>query len=106
MAVWLQFVRGIGELDMGVPPVMAFDDIASRYDFDLRTGKSETGLKACTFGVHVSMNSDGTEMVSIEEPEEGCGWRLVELRPVSEGTPRLSRNFNRILIRSLLSRIC
>ncbi|KAF5347814.1 hypothetical protein D9756_010294 [Leucocoprinus leucothites] len=55
-----------------------------RYDFDLRTGKSETGLKACTFAVHVNPNSEGVEVVSIEAPEEGSGWRLVELRSVSE----------------------
>ncbi|XP_006456580.1 hypothetical protein AGABI2DRAFT_188477 [Agaricus bisporus var. bisporus H97] len=56
-----------------------------RYDFDLRTGKSETGLKACTFAVYVNVDDRGVEMVSLETPNEGSGWRLVELRPVSEG---------------------
>ncbi|KAF9443387.1 DUF455-domain-containing protein [Macrolepiota fuliginosa MF-IS2] len=55
-----------------------------RYDFDLRTGKSETGLKACTYAVHVNLDSKAVELVSIKAPEEGSGWRLVELRPISE----------------------
>jgi hypothetical protein len=54
-----------------------------RYDFDLKTGKSEmTGLKACTYAVEVK--DDG--FVYVECPEGGTNWRLVELRPVSEGT--------------------
>jgi hypothetical protein len=43
------------------------------------------GLKACTFVVYSNVNETGVEMVSIEAPEEGSKWRLVELRPVSEG---------------------
>ncbi len=41
----------------------------------------------------MNVDSNGTEMVSIEEPEEGSGWRLVELRPVSEGVSLLSKRF-------------
>ncbi|KAG6821268.1 hypothetical protein H0H93_002378 [Arthromyces matolae] len=56
-----------------------------RYDFDLRTGKSETGLRACTYSVEVITDpSDGIDKVWIETPSNGTGWRLVELRPVSE----------------------
>ena len=57
-----------------------------RYDFDLRTGKSETGLKACTYSVEVRLDpKDGVEKVFMETPEGGSDWRVVELRPVSEG---------------------
>ncbi|KAF4582704.1 hypothetical protein EYR40_002628 [Pleurotus pulmonarius] len=49
------------------------------YDFDLKTGKSETGLKTCTYDVVVR-----GDVVWIETPADGSGWRLVELRPVSE----------------------
>jgi hypothetical protein len=59
-----------------------------RYDFDLRTGKSETGLRACTYAVEVVPDpSDGSDKVWIETPAASAGaqWRLVELRPVSEG---------------------
>lgn len=52
-----------------------------RYDFDLKTGKSESGLKTCVYGVEVR---DGH--IFAEPPEEGSGWRLVEFSPVSEGT--------------------
>lgn len=61
-------------------------NLLCRYDFDLRTGKSETGLKACTYAVDVRTDpSDGIDKVHIETPEHGRNWRLVELRPVSEG---------------------
>lgn len=63
-----------------------------RYDFDLRTGKSEMGLKACTYAVRLVPSSGkdhhqsdkSGDTVYIETPEGGSGWRLVELRPVSE----------------------
>ncbi|KIK91231.1 hypothetical protein PAXRUDRAFT_13888 [Paxillus rubicundulus Ve08.2h10] len=56
-----------------------------RYDFDLRTGESETGLRACTYNVKVVTDrSDGEEKVWVEGPDDGTQWRLVELRPVSE----------------------
>ncbi|KAJ7485070.1 hypothetical protein B0H11DRAFT_2018030 [Mycena galericulata] len=54
-----------------------------RYDFDLRTGKSETGLRTCTYSVEVKTEDD-TEKVYIETPSGGTNWRLIELRPVSE----------------------
>ncbi|EPQ53011.1 DUF455-domain-containing protein [Gloeophyllum trabeum ATCC 11539] len=55
-----------------------------RYDFDLRTGHSETGLKACTYKVEIRSDESAVEKVWVETPEEGHNWRLVELRPVSE----------------------
>ncbi|KAL0948000.1 hypothetical protein HGRIS_010622 [Hohenbuehelia grisea] len=59
--------------------------MAWRYDFDLRTGKSETGMRACTYDVDIRANSaDGTRKVWVETPADGTEWRLVELRPVSE----------------------
>jgi hypothetical protein len=62
------------------------NDKLSRYDFDLRTGKSETGLTACTYSVEVRLDpKDGLEKVFMETPERGSDWRVVELRPVSEG---------------------
>lgn len=59
-----------------------------RYDFDLRTGQSETGLKACTYAVQLQpSDTDGDDdIVWVEVPEGGTNWRLVELRPVSEGS--------------------
>ncbi|GJJ14422.1 hypothetical protein Clacol_008686 [Clathrus columnatus] len=41
---------------------------------------SETGLKACTYNVDVRDD----DSVWVETPEDGTGWELVELRPVSE----------------------
>ncbi|RDB21957.1 hypothetical protein Hypma_010953 [Hypsizygus marmoreus] len=56
-----------------------------RYDFDLQTGKSESGLRACTYTVEVKTDTlDGIDKVYVETPSGGSGWRLVELRPVSE----------------------
>ena len=55
-----------------------------RYDFDLRTGKSESGLKACTYAVEVKHDPvDGADIVWVETPEGGNNWRLIELQPVS-----------------------
>ncbi|KAK1232880.1 hypothetical protein PQX77_003993 [Marasmius sp. AFHP31] len=54
-----------------------------RYDFDLKTGKSETGLSACTYPVEVR-EEDDIEKVYIRGPSDGAAWRVVELRPVSE----------------------
>jgi len=65
----------------------------NRYDFDLRTGKSDTGLKACTYNVEVRTDfSDQVHKVYIETPTGGTNWRLVELRPVSEGVPPENAN--------------
>ncbi|KAH9942812.1 hypothetical protein B0H21DRAFT_867514, partial [Amylocystis lapponica] len=55
-----------------------------RYDFDLRTGKSETGLKACTYVVEVRTDDGGVADVWVEAPAGGSNWRVLELRPVSE----------------------
>lgn len=57
----------------------------SSYDFDLRTGHSETGLNACTYAVEVKEGEDGVESVWIETPKSGQNWSLVEIQPVSEG---------------------
>ncbi|KAH7923957.1 DUF455-domain-containing protein [Leucogyrophana mollusca] len=71
----------IEECETGVVAVCPWH----RYDFDLRTGKSETGLKACTYNIEVRTDpSDGVDNVWVEAPEGGKSWRVVELRPVSE----------------------
>lgn len=57
-----------------------------RYDFDLRTGKSETGLRACTYAVEIRTNPTDEHIVWVQTPEGGSNWQLVELQPVSEGT--------------------
>lgn len=58
-----------------------------RYDFDLQTGHSDTGLRACTYAVEVRTDPvDEVEKVWVEAPSEGRDWRLVECRPVSEGS--------------------
>ncbi|KAI5891505.1 DUF455-domain-containing protein [Schizophyllum commune H4-8] len=54
-----------------------------RYDFDLRTGKSETGMHTCTYSIDIRTEGD-VENVYMETPSGGTGWRLIELRPVSE----------------------
>ena len=59
-----------------------------RYDFDLRTGESETGLKACAYAVRLApdvSNGDGVDYIWVEKPSGDSIWRVVELRPVSEG---------------------
>jgi hypothetical protein len=56
------------------------------YDFDLRTGRSETGLSACTYRVEVRTDpTNGVEKIFVEAPRSGTGWIIVELRAVSEG---------------------
>jgi hypothetical protein len=56
------------------------------YDFDLATGKSETGLEACVYEVSVrESGSDGEADVWVEAPQGGTRWQLVNMRPVSEG---------------------
>ncbi|KAH7914842.1 hypothetical protein BJ138DRAFT_1110218 [Hygrophoropsis aurantiaca] len=71
----------IEELETGIVAVCPWH----RYDFDLRTGKSDTGLKACTYDIQVRPgSSDGIDHAWIETPEGGTNWHVVELRPVSE----------------------
>lgn len=58
------------------------------YDFDLKTGESTTGLKACTFQVRV-VASEAGDVVEVENPSrEDDGrdteWEVTEVRPVSE----------------------
>ena len=44
------------------------------------------GLRACTYSVEINNDpEDGLEKVFMEPPEGGSNWRLIELRPVSEG---------------------
>lgn len=62
-----------------------------RYDFDLKTGHSETGLKACTYATDIRVDDEGIEQIWIETPEGSRSWRLVEFRPVSEGQHLASR---------------
>jgi nitrite reductase/ring-hydroxylating ferredoxin subunit len=58
-----------------------------RYDFDLETGESETGLRACTYAVEIRKDEgSGADMVWMAAPEGGSEWRVIELRPVSEGS--------------------
>ena len=77
-----------------------------RYDFDLKTGHSETGMKACTYATNIR-TEDGAEHIWVETPEGGSGWRLVEFRPVSEGahiSTYLAENLGRPLEQSLPTR--
>ena len=83
----LSCARGIGEfcprswVASGV-----FNSYRDRYDFDLVTGKSDTGLQACVYEVRVRQTeSDGEAEVWVEAPRGGTGWQSVNLRPVSEG---------------------
>ncbi|KAE9390401.1 hypothetical protein BT96DRAFT_1064536 [Gymnopus androsaceus JB14] len=56
-----------------------------RYDFDLKTGKSETGLRTCTYAIQVKLDPEsGEEQILMKAPEGGTNWRVVELRPVSK----------------------
>ncbi|KIY44648.1 DUF455-domain-containing protein [Fistulina hepatica ATCC 64428] len=68
----------IEECDTGLIAVCPWH----RYDFDLRTGKSETGIHTCAYRVGVRLYPVPT--VFLDPPRDGTGWRLVELRPVSE----------------------
>ncbi|KAG7449182.1 DUF455-domain-containing protein [Guyanagaster necrorhizus] len=69
----------IEEYDSGA---VAVSKILRRYDFDLRTGKSETGLHTCTYHVEVNADPlDNLDTVYVETPKVGTNWRLVELRP-------------------------
>ena len=63
-----------------------FNCYRDRYDFDLATGKSDSGLRACVYEVRVRQpEPDGEAEVLVEAPQEGTGWQLVNMRPVSEG---------------------
>lgn len=95
----LLYVHGIGmytPLQLSSP----LDIMAHRYDFDLQTGKSDTGLKACTYKVEVKTDpEDNQDKVYMEEPEGGTGWKVVELRPVSEGAYWASIRIPRLIFR-------
>ncbi|KAI8977800.1 DUF455-domain-containing protein [Trametes punicea] len=69
----------IEECDTGVVAVCPWH----RYDFDLKTGHSETGLRACTYATDIR-EEDGIDYILVETPSGGRNWRLVEFRPVSE----------------------
>ncbi|KAI0354431.1 DUF455-domain-containing protein [Trametes cingulata] len=70
----------IEECDTGVVAVCPWH----RYDFDLKTGHSETGLRACTYATEIREDESGIEHIFVQTPEGGRNWRLVEFRPVSE----------------------
>ncbi|KAI0029057.1 hypothetical protein K488DRAFT_80382 [Vararia minispora EC-137] len=70
----------IEEYDIGIVAVCPWH----RYDFNLRTGESVTGMRTCTYAVETRRDERGEEITWLETPEDGSGWRLVELRPVSE----------------------
>ncbi|KAI0824449.1 DUF455-domain-containing protein [Trametes gibbosa] len=70
----------IEECDTGLVAVCPWH----RYDFDLKTGHSETGLKACTYNTENRVDDSGMEHIWVETPAGGRNWRLVEFRPVSE----------------------
>lgn len=87
----LLFVRGIGKPHLQRVPFYIVPGLAERdcdrYDFDLATGESETGLRACVYEVSVREPEPGGEAeVWVEAPQGATGWQLVNLRPVSEGT--------------------
>ncbi|RAL11808.1 Rieske [2Fe-2S] domain protein [Aspergillus homomorphus CBS 101889] len=52
------------------------------YDFNVETGESSVGIKACTFAVDVRGAVEFGDQVMLEYPEDGVG--LVRLEPVSE----------------------
>lgn len=80
-------------LDLSLAPELATDmeDLTEgrtitcpwhHYDFDLVTGESPVGIKACVYDVKVKKGE-----VWVEVPEKGCsegGWEVVELKGVSE----------------------
>lgn len=72
----------IEDTDVGLVAVCPWH----RYDFDLKTGHSETGLRACTFEIQIRNKGDegNDQVIWIEAPGDG-EWEVVELRPVSEG---------------------
>ena len=64
-----------------------FDEVVAvcpthSYDFNLRTGESSTGYRACTWRVHVDVED---ETVMLDGPEESGDWEVVDCQPVSEG---------------------
>ncbi|KAG8974666.1 hypothetical protein FRC05_007000 [Tulasnella sp. 425] len=81
----------IEDTDVGLVAVCPWH----RYDFDLKTGHSETGLRACTFEIQIRNSGDegNDQVIWVEAPGDG-EWEVVELRPVSEDfadPPNLSR---------------
>ncbi|KIO15720.1 hypothetical protein M407DRAFT_58265, partial [Tulasnella calospora MUT 4182] len=81
----------IEDTDVGLVAVCPWH----RYDFDLKTGHSETGLRACTFEIQIRSGGDGLDdqYIWVEAPGDG-DWEVVEVRPVSEDfadPPDLSR---------------
>ena len=60
----------------------------SDYDFDLKTGNSDHGMRACVYAVQLrpqlGQKDTGKVQVWVETPGPGV-WEVVEIRPVSEG---------------------
>jgi nitrite reductase/ring-hydroxylating ferredoxin subunit len=56
-----------------------------RYDFNLKTGKSDTGLKACVYAIEIRQEETDERPATlwIESPTSEA-WEVVDVRPVSE----------------------
>lgn len=52
------------------------------FDFNLVTGESSTGFRACTWRVQVEQES---KQVMMEGPENSGDWHVLSIEPVSEG---------------------
>jgi nitrite reductase/ring-hydroxylating ferredoxin subunit len=81
-----------------------------RYDFNLKTGDSDTGLKACVYAVEIRQEETDERPATlwIEPPTNEEAWEVVDVRPVSEGESRLCNYFRGRLTwyRSLCRSIC
>lgn len=64
------------------------------YDFDLRTGKSQTGLETCVYAIEIRFTAPqkgggklSNAHVWMQTPpcDPDLHWEVVEIRPVSEG---------------------
>ena len=56
------------------------------------------GLRACTYSVEIRNDPEvGLEKVFMEPPAGGSNWRVVELRPVSEGISHSLSHFKVLL---------
>jgi len=58
-----------------------------RYDFNLKTGKSDTGLRACVYAVEIRQGEaeENPATLWLEPPSNEESWDVVDVRPVSEG---------------------
>lgn len=67
-----------------------------RYDFSLKTGKSETGLRACVYDVEIRQDNteDKPSTLWIETPTNNEEWEMVDVRPVSEAFAETTKPSN------------